>query len=108
MIGLIHWVQDFGRVGEVPTLEGIDDAVTFGDAVDGEAYQLAEVRKIEKDQSDTVSKEANPGKFLSLHYPGVNGIPLSYVIQENKTLDSTMEYPCFNKRAVACTPFVWT
>jgi hypothetical protein len=26
MIGLIHWVQDYGRIGEEPTMVGIDNA----------------------------------------------------------------------------------
>ena len=118
MIGLVHWVQDFGRIGEAPTLEGIDDAVTFRDTLD-EAYQRADVRKIERDQSDTVSKAADPGKFKDerkwpewepafANYlstiPGVNGIPLSYVIRENENPDRTMEYPSFNERAIACAP----
>ena len=118
MIGLVHWVQDFGRIGEAPTREGIDDAVTFRDTLD-EAYQRADVRKIERDQSDTVSKAADPGKFKDerkwpewepafANYlstiPGVNGIPLSYVIRENENPDRTMEYPSFNERAIACAP----
>jgi hypothetical protein len=93
MIGLIHWVQDFGRIGEQPSLEGIDDADQFKVILD-KASQRADVRKIEKDQSDTVSKAADPGKFKDerkwpewepalANYlstiPGVNGIPLSYV-----------------------------
>jgi hypothetical protein len=54
MIGLIHWVQDYGRIGEEPTLVGIDNAEKVKTALD-DAFQRADVRKIEKDQSDTVS-----------------------------------------------------
>jgi hypothetical protein len=95
MIGLIHWVQDFIRIDEHPTMEGIDGAEVFKVALDM-AYQRADVRKIENDQSDTVSKAADPGKFKDerkwsewepafTNYlstiPGVTaGIPLSYVI----------------------------
>ena len=115
MIGLIHWAQDFGRVGEEPSLEGINDAVQFRTVLD-EASQRADVRKIEKDQSDTVSKAADPGKFKDerkwpewepafTNYlstiPGVNGIPLSYVIRESQVPDRDIDYPSFNERAIA-------
>lgn len=118
MIGLIHWVQDFGRVGEQPSLEGIDDANQFKIILD-EASQRADVRKIEKDQSDTVSKAADPGKFKDerkwpewepafANYlstiPGVNGIPLSYVIRETEEPDRAIENLSFNERAIACAP----
>ncbi|KAI2498373.1 hypothetical protein MHU86_16126 [Fragilaria crotonensis] len=96
----------------------MDDAVTFRDALD-EAYHRADVRKIEKDQSDTIIEAADPGKFKDerkwpkwepafANYlstiPGVNGIPLWYVIWENETPDRTMEYPSVNERAIACAP----
>ena len=118
MIGLIHWVQDFGRIGEQPSLEGIDDADQFKVILD-KASQRADVRKIEKDQSDTVSKAADPGKFKDegkwpewepafANYlstiPGVNGIPLSYVIRETEEPDRAIEYLSFNERAIACAP----
>ena len=118
MIGLIHWAQDFGRVGEEPSLEGINDTVQFRTVLD-EASQRADVRKIEKDQSDTVSKAADPGKFKDerkwpewepafTNYlstiPGVNGIPLSYVIRESQVPDRDIDYPSFNERAIAYAP----
>ena len=122
MIGLIHWVQDYGRIGEEPTLVGIDNAEQLKTALD-DAFQRADVRKIEKDQSDTVSKAADPGKFKderkwpewepafanylsTIH--GVNGIPLSYVIREREIPDRTVDYPSFNERAIACAPLVGT
>ena len=122
MIGLIHWVQDYGRIGEEPTLVGIDNAEQLKTALD-DAFQRADVRKIEKDQSDTVSKAADPGKFKderkwpewepafanylsTIH--GVNGIPLSYVIREREIPDRAVDYPSFNERAIACAPLVGT
>jgi hypothetical protein len=54
--------QDFIRIDEHPTIEGIDGAEAFKVALDM-AYQRADVQKIENDQSDTVSKAADPGKF---------------------------------------------
>ncbi|KAI2492054.1 hypothetical protein MHU86_22513 [Fragilaria crotonensis] len=77
------------------------------------------VRMIEKDQSDTVSKAADPGKFKDekkwpewepafVNYlstiPGVNGIPLSYVVREDETPPAGSEYGSFNERAIACAP----
>jgi hypothetical protein len=66
------------------------------------------VCKVKKDQSDTVSKAADPGKYKDKRkwpekepasvlstIPGVNGIPLRYVIRE-------LEHP--NRSAIACTP----
>ena len=118
LIGLIHWVQDYQRIGEEPTIVGIQDAAQFRAALD-EAYERADVRKVEKEQSDTVSKAADPGKFKDerkwpewepafVNYlstiPGVNGIPLCYVIRELEEPDRTADFASFNERAIACAP----
>ncbi len=47
MIGLIHWVQDYGRIGEEPTLVGNDNAKQFRAALDDASQRAADVRKIE-------------------------------------------------------------
>ena len=106
LIGLIQCVQDFARISKEPTIVGINDAIQFREALD-EAFYRADVRKIEKDQADTVSKAADPGKFKDerkwpewqpafVNYlstiPGVNGVPLSYVVREEETPDLTAEY----------------
>jgi hypothetical protein len=77
-----------------------------------------DVRKIEEEQSDTVSKAADRSKFKEekkwpewepafVNYrstiPGVNGIPLSYVVRENKTPIGA-DYGSLNKCAIACAP----
>jgi hypothetical protein len=120
LIGLIHWVQDYQRIGEEPTIVGIHDAAQFRTALD-EAYERADVRKVEKDQSDTVSKAADPSKFKderkwsewepafvnylsTIH--GVNGIPLCYVIRELAIPDRSADFASFNERAIACAPLV--
>ena len=119
MIGLIHWVQDFGRVGETPSVVGIPGAAEFRIALDA-AFYRADVRKVEKDQADTVSKAADPGKFKDERkWPewepafdnylsciiGVSGVPLSYVIREKETPDAgAAEYNSFNEQAIACCP----
>ena len=118
LIGLIHWVQDFGRTGQTPTIVDINNDAQFRETLD-EAYYRADVRKIEKDQSDTVSKAADPGKLKDerkwpewepafVNYlstiPGVSGVPLSYVVREKETGEPGMEYSSFNERAIACAP----
>jgi hypothetical protein len=63
LIGMIHWVQDFARINKTPSLDDFaGNPVAFRTALD-EASTRADVRKVEKDQSDTVSKAADPGKF---------------------------------------------
>ena len=119
LIGMIHWVQDFVRIGENATLEEFDgDGAAFCVALET-AFNRADVRKIEKEQSDTVSKAADPGKFKDekkwpewepafVNYlstiPGVNGIPLSYVVREVENPIQGADYGSFNERAIACAP----
>ena len=120
LIGLTHWVQDFARVGEEPTLHGIDNALQFRTALD-DATTRADVRRVEKDQSDTVSKAADPGKFKDeckwpewepafVNYlstiPGVNGIPLCYVVRELGVPDRSSDFASFNEKAIACAPLI--
>jgi hypothetical protein len=63
LIGMVHWVQDFARVGETPSMNNyLGHPGLFRDALTV-ASDRADVRKIELDQSDTVSKAADPGKF---------------------------------------------
>jgi hypothetical protein len=119
LIGMIHWVQDFARVGETPSMNNyFGHPGLFRDALTV-AYDRANVRKIEQDQSDTVSKAADPGKFKderkwpewepsfvnylsTLH--GVSGVPLSYVVRIKDVPDPRTNYQSFNERAIACTP----
>ena len=118
LIGLIHWVQDFRRVGKEPTIAGFVNAARFRVALE-EAFDRADVRKIEADQSDTLSKAADPGKLKDerkwpewepsfVNYmstiPGVTGVPLSYVIRELETPTPDEEYGSFNERSIACAP----
>ena len=121
LLGLIHWVQDFKRISGTPNLGGFaGDPAAFRSALD-DASNRADVRKIEKDQSDTVSKAADPGKFKDerkwpewepafVNYlstiPGVNGVPLSYVVREKEDPDLSGVFDSFNERAIACSPLV--
>ena len=119
LIGLVHWVQDFARVGKNPNMNAfINDPAAFRDALDI-ALDRARVRKIELDQSNTVSKAADPGKFKDerkwlewepsfTNYlstiPGVSGVLLSYVIRLQATPDANDVYQSFNEEAIACSP----
>ena len=100
LIGLIHWVQDFGRIGEEPSIDGIVNTVDFRAVLDIAYYRADVRRKIENDQADTVSKATDPGKLKDerkwpewepafMNYlstiPGVSGVPLSYVVREGTT-----------------------
>ena len=121
LIGMIHWVQDFVRVSGIPSLDEFEgNAAAFREALDV-ASSRADVRKIERDQSDTVSKAADPGKFKDerkwpewepsfVNYlstlPGVNGVPLSYVVRDKEAPDVDAAYDSFNERAIACAPLV--
>ena len=55
----IYWILDFERVNRVPTLVGLDQD-SFLSALK-EAGECAAIIKKQKDQSDTISREASPG-----------------------------------------------
>ena len=120
LISMINWVQDFARVNENPSLdEFAGDGPSYCAALET-ALRRADVRKIEKDQSDTVSKAADPGKFKDekkwpewesafVNYlstiPGINCILLSYVVCEEEVVPTVgATYGSFDKRAIACEP----
>ena len=86
----LHWVQDFARVSQVPTLKGLTQE-SFKAAI-SKAAQRADIRKKE-------AKEASPGKlkddkkwqewitgFVNMLSTllGVSGVPLLYVIREKE------------------------
>jgi hypothetical protein len=71
------------------------------------------------EQSDTVSKAADPGKFKDkrkwpewepsiVNYlstiQGVNGVPLSYVVRDKAVAEADTVYQSFNEQAIACAP----
>ena len=87
----MHWVQDCFRASDVPDHNNFDEAALY------QALSLALVWKSDIELVTTNSKAADPGKFkderkwpewekLFANYlsviPGVNGIPLSYVVRE--------------------------
>ena len=115
--GFVHWIQDFYRVSEDPTIVGLNEH-TFTNALE-DSQKRANVRRSLKDNSDTASKAADPGPLKSEKQwreweekfenflgtiIGVNGIPLKYVIRENETPDTTTVHPNFVAKTVACAP----
>ena len=119
LVGLVHWVHDFTRINGTPSLDefGADGAVAFRTQLDVAAHR-AECRKKERDQADTVSLAADPGKFKDerkwsewepsfVNYlstiQGVNGVPLSYVVREMEDSDVDGTFETFNERSIACS-----
>jgi hypothetical protein len=123
LVGTVHWVQDFGRVGEIPHLGNHFGHPSSFHAARTVASDGADVWKIKQDQSDTVSKAADPGKFKderkwpewepffvnylsTIHcvsgVHGVSGVPLSYVVRLKETPDPRINYKSFNEQAIAC------
>lgn len=113
LIGVMHWVQDCYRASDEPIHEN------FSMEVLNEALGLAQVRKSDLELVSTNSKAAEPGKFKDerkwpewekafTNYlaviPGVNGVPLSYVIREKDIPDDGDEYDSFDERLVKRAP----
>ena len=101
LIAMMHWCQDHQRCSEEPDIADFANADAFKEALQVSA-QRALLRKNDSDQVDTISKEANPGKFKDeqkwpdwepafVNYlstiPAVKGVPLSYVVRANEDLD---------------------
>ena len=117
LIGLAHWVEDFYRVSNIPSIEGLSQ-VTFSTQLE-RALDRERARKRLIDQSSISAKAATPGllenerkwkewetrfdNYLSTMI-GVNGIPLSYVTRENELPIAGAIYSNFMDETVACAP----
>ncbi len=80
-------------------------------------FARADVRKIEKEEDDTVSKAADLStlkdkrkwpewdpafvNYLST-IPGVSGVPLYYVVRDKEAPEIGAECGSFHKQAIAC------
>jgi hypothetical protein len=102
LIGLMHYVQDFTRMGmdlpdPRPYLNGPDGMSEFSPKSLELALERAKIRENLAQQSSSWSKANNPGNFTSgmkfrdwdekfvnflKGLPGVTGIPLNYVIRD--------------------------
>ena len=112
---IIHWVQDFYRVSDTPTIVGLNEA-TFKVAL-----WTAESRDNIQNtlRNNTIPSDTSPllldreskwkeweEKFLNylrLHL-GSSGIPLSYIVRENDNPDKTTVNTEFINKTVACAP----
>ena len=122
LIAMMHWVQDFYRYNEVPTLQGIETEDSLLSAIET-AAQRANVRANAAEQVDTVSKAADPGKFKDeskwaewepafVNYlstiPGVDGVPLSYVVREDEIDEVVDDDEDFVAKTVRMAPLEGT
>jgi hypothetical protein len=113
LIGIMHWIQDCYRASDVP------DHNNFSEQALAEAQSRALIRKSDVELVDTNTKAADPKKFKDerkwpewekafVNYlsviPGVNGIPLSYVVREAAEPEEGVEYDTFNERMIARAP----
>lgn len=113
----IHWVQDFRRINKAPSLDGLDED-SFRAALIV-AADRATVRKEEASTSETIAREASPGKLkderkwdiwapafenMLSTMPGVMGVPLAYVIREDETPEEAAVFDNFVQQCVACSP----
>ena len=114
---LIHWVHDFARVGEEPSIDDLDQA-SFLSALNV-AGQRADIRTVESDKADVLSCDASPGKLKSekdwttwisglcnmlLIIPGAFGVPLVYVIRKDEVPNEDAEYVTFVEECIAKFP----
>ena len=115
--GFVHWVQDFYRVSEHPTIAGLNEHI-FINAIE-DSQKRADVRRTLKDNSDIASKAAEPGPLKSQkqwrewekkieiflgYIIGVIWISLKYVIRENENPGTTTEHLNFFAKTIACAP----
>jgi hypothetical protein len=113
LTGVMHWIQDCHRTSDVP------DHNNFNEQALAEAQSRALIRKSDVDLVDTNTKAADPGKFKDerkwpewekafVNYlsviPGVNGVPLSYVVREVAEPDDGIEYETFSERMIERAP----
>jgi hypothetical protein len=115
----VRWVQAFRRISCNPSILDIDNAVEFRAAL-AFAHQRAQAGQHNADESNKLSKAADPGKlkkqrdwvvwsrslanYLSA-IPGQDGVPTSYVIWNNKEPDyDDKEDDNFEQLFIVCAP----
>ena len=115
----IDWMLDFERFNRVQTLVGLDQN-RFRSA-HKESGERAAIIKKQKDQSDTIIREASTGALkvekdwtrwseafenqLNTLY-GTLGVPLTYVIRELEIPDGTVVYSTFVEECIARAPLI--
>ena len=112
-----HWVRDFYRTSSIPSIVGLSEE-TFKLQMDRAAARDIIRRNMMK-QTKTSAEAASPGplqketqwkhwdeKFSNYAraHIGANGVPLSYLIRENDTPLTSINYPDFVSKTIACAP----
>ena len=113
----IHWVEDFYRVSEIPTIVGMDE-YSFKNELQ-RSLAREKIRKSLIKQTSTAADAASPGplekeqqwkdweeKFTNYTraHLGAKGVPLSYVIRHNDNPDTVTVHPDFLSKSIACAP----
>lgn len=112
---IVHWVQDFYRTSDTPTIVGLNETKFKADLRVAESRN--KIRKTLKDND--IPSDASPGpldkeskwkeweekftNYLRLHL-GASGIPLSYVIRDNDTPDNSADKSDFINKSIARAP----
>ena len=118
-LGTMHWVQDDSRCSCTASLTVIYDAKENKSLL-GIALDCATIKMVKANQADTIRNVSDLGKFKdkrtwpkwevkSENYlstiPGVNIVPLSYVVQHQAAPDCTIEFQGdFIYETIACAP----
>ena len=113
----IEWIHDFQRTVIFPTIDGLDQDIFCTQlSISGER---AEIIKKQKEQADTLSREAAPGalkgkKYWTHWYEAFENmlntmfsvfkVPLSYVIRELETPTLGAFFTTFLEKCVAKSP----
>ena len=112
-----HWVRDFYRVSESPTIVGLNES-SFKSALQRSLARTS-IRKTLSDSASITSKAADPRPLKSekqwkeweekfVNYlrcqVGSDGVPLNYIIRSNDATDTTTIYPDFVSNTISCAP----
>ena len=114
---IIHWTKDHRHISSTPNVEGMNGTSFYIELLC--ASQRAQVRKQLHDDADNKAKASSPGplesedtwiewetkfnNYLST-IPGVDGVPLSYIIRVKETPDSNATFTSFVEETVAKAP----
>ena len=118
---LTHWCKDHRRTSTIPSVEATN-GITFNIEL-LRALQRAQIRKQLTDDSSKKAKASSPGPLVSeddwiswetkfVNYlstiPGVDGVPLSYVIRVSLNPDVNTVFTSFVEETVAKAPLSGT
>lgn len=114
---IIHWTKDHRRISSTPNVEGMNGTAFHIELL--RASQRAQICKQLHDDADNKAKASSPGplesedtwiewetkfnNYLST-IPGVDGVPLSYVIRVKETPDPNATFTSFVEETVAKAP----